>query len=159
MKRMALIMGLVFLAGCQTSSLLDLLPPGQRVWQTSAPKQKPVSVQEMLTKVRLQKDSKNPDLDQPQAVVCRPFLADFQSPDLKVPDLMQLERFLNLRSLYSWEQVQVMANRRQKHPDLLKAAVRLARYIDNDAFIVSISYADLPAAALRLSATCLEGGG
>ncbi|RED43790.1 hypothetical protein [Aestuariispira insulae] len=156
MKRIALSITLLVLSGCQTGGLLDLLPPGQRVWQTEKPASQPLSVNQMLAKVRTQ--SPAPAMPKTSGS-CHEFSADFRSVDLNAADLMQLEAFIKQREHQNWAAARVIADTGLDSAKAMQAAVRLARYVDSPRLPVSVGYGELTNAALNLQASCADKDG
>ncbi len=153
MKRLVLISLFILLGGCQTSSLLDLLPVGQRLWQPTQSTPSSLSVNAMLAKV---KESELVQEKTPPLATCTEHSTTLERFDIGVTELLLLEEFLKLSSQNTWHEVHVISNASSESRSIeqMRQKLKVAKFIQRAATKVLLKTADIEYNTLLITSKC-----
>lgn len=159
MRALALISILLSLSACQTSGLLSLLPPEQRIWPSSPKPAGPLDVGSMLSNVLTASTSEKADAPTTETVsTCRPYTLKFMSVQLNASDLMALEKVLSMSRQYAWQEIIVWSAGGDKTVKLeqMRTSVQIARFIEKAAPIVWVRSGYEGNGDIYLDARCVQ---
>ena len=152
MKKLFVLIAVLFLGGCQTSSLLDLLPVGQRLWNGAPTKTSPINVGTMLADIRASKTTEAGD--QPS---CKSHTVILKNSEIGVTELLELEEFVKISRQYDWPEVQIVSNppTRSSAIEHTRVKVQIAKFIKSSAPLVRLEKDADFAQAFKLVGFCV----